>query len=460
MNKDGMLSADEYVALLSEWMLAWALPRKFWARPELPPAPREIPMMYRETDDWVADVDGETEDMFEWFCKEVLPGFIGKKTVNGSTIEAFSDSGFHETRHIRIRTAENGETVYTAYDHLSIVCGHVVRVDDIVPLVERAHQRRAENMEPPLLPAVYSVLAEKWLRLWDSAPSDARRRDRSKDPTAPFEAHIVSDIIDDTNGLLPTLLHGNGEFTDDELKVDPIRVSRPPLCDKPEVWKYRTAERFWTAMCLTLPGFIVRMSIDDETTVQFKILRVITTDGNITSAQLLLSGDNADTPELDVLVDVDILEVISGGVVPLGLLCADEVTYEHAASRVYLRWAQQMDKLKYYRASGLIETIPKSVENTLMVMAGWGTHHEKEQEAKRARLAQRDSRLRIVYGPDGPVYVAVPKPQLRKRKPPVPAFGHEPARPRTAAAAEPEEVMDSNKNDDDALLLDSLNKWM
>ena len=419
-------------------------------------------MLYRETDDWVTAVSGNTQDMFEWFCKHVLPGFIGKKTVNGATIEAFSDSDFHETRHIRIRTAENGEPVYTAYDHLSLVCGHVVPVDDIIPLVERAHQRRAENMEPPLLDGVYSAVVEKWLDLWESTPADTRRRNRSKDPTAPFEAHIVSDIIDETSGLLPSLLHGTEEFHDGELKVDPIRVHRPPLCDKPDVWQYDIAQHFWATMRLTLPGFRVRMSIDDETTVQFQILRVITTDGNIASAQLLLSGDNADTPELDVLVDVDILEVISGGVVPLDLLCADEVTYEHAVNRVYLRWAQQENRLKYYRASGPIEAIPKSVENTLMVMAGWGTHHEEEQEAKRARLAQRDSRLRIVYGPDGPVYVAVPKPQLRKRKPPVPAAGHKPARPRTAAAVveEPEEVMDSNKNADDALLLDSLNKWM
>lgn len=443
MNDDRTLSTDEYVALLSEWALAWALPRKFWARPELPPAPREIPMEYRENDDWVADVDGDVEDMFDWFCKEILPGFIGKKTVNDSTIEAFSDSGFHETRHIRIRTVENGETVYTPYDHLSLVCGHVVRVDDIIPLVERAHQRRAENMEPPLLPAVYSAVAEKWLRLWESSPADARRRDRSKDPTAPFKVHIVSDIIDETSGFLPTLLHGDGEFNDNELKADPIRVNRPPLCDKPDVWMHDTVQHFWAAMRFVLPGFSVRASING-TTLQFKILRVIATDGKLTSAQLLLSGDSADTPELDGLVNVDLLEVISGGVIPFDVLCAAESKYEQAANRVYLRWAQQEGKLKYYRAYGPVETLPKSVENTLRVMAGWGTHHEKEQEAKRARLAQRDSRLRIVHGPNGPVYAAMPKPQLRKRKPPVPAAGRESARPRTVVAAEePEEVMDN-----------------
>jgi hypothetical protein len=288
-----------YLQHCHDWLIYWGTPPNIRLQMQPNKADR-IPDFKASVK--LADFPPADRRHLRYFYKRVLPALQGHLFEGGFTITdaaVVSDNGAQ----VEFKLAQGNDVAPpVTFDPLSILCG-------MVPMQAGIHGLlRSINYNSSINKHVYAMLVHKWLQHWAA-------KGMHNAPSLKIDAELAEAIMEN-----PVVVMDGEQIWDEEKSryTDAVRIHRPRRVNHTKLAPEDAAlaKQFWDSMRDILPGAMTTTVAFGGLACQFVIVGVEEVDPDLTRATLLIdSTEQSASMDVMVVIDVDLLEVASGGVI-------------------------------------------------------------------------------------------------------------------------------------------------
>jgi hypothetical protein len=312
----------DYFRLCHAWLIYWGTPDHVRMKNGNKPQETgdDIPQWLRRSIK-LADFPQVDRVLLTEFYKVVLHDFRSRRDKDGYTVhdtKVDPDNGAQVQ--VILDTPLEAKTV--THDPLAVLSGQAIPFGDVENAVFIAYYHRRMHKY------VYAELAHQWLEWW------ALQTFNEKTPTKAFGHEIASSFVSNP------MAHPPPSPDREDIEIDehtggytqpPMRIRRRQLAKGATLapGAVEAAKQFWNLMreilqgAITEPETITLRDEDgeerEEIECSYRILRIEEVNAGLTRAKMLVRALKK-TPGNEILVDVDLLEVISGGLIYRNLL--------------------------------------------------------------------------------------------------------------------------------------------